>query len=427
MVIKLIEGKVLEKILNYIDKSKDEVILFLRELIRIPSITGEEKEIQEFIASKLRDWGINYDMWFINEDELFKSSYAEKIKLPYKDRPMLVGIVRGEGEGKSLIFNGHVDVIPAGLRSSWNYNPFEGVIVGDKMYGRGASDMKSGITAFTMAVKLLLDLNIKPLGNIYLHYVIDEEYSSNGTLAAILRGYIADGAINAEASDMEIQPAVSGSMWFKIKVKGKTASMSRIWEGINAIEQAFKVYNAIKRLYEIRVLEKKHPLYPDPRGALALFVGILNSGSYPSVIPDEAEIRGRMGLLPNESISEAINELSNFILKYCDLDPWLKYNPPEVVQEGYAGEGVEIPIDHPLVSTLVKSYKDALKTEPIIKGHEGATDMRILMKMGIPTVCFGPGTITQMHAYNEWVYLKDLINATKTMATMIINWCGYHQ
>jgi len=417
--------KVLRKVLNHIDNSKDEIISFLRDLIRIPSVTGEERGIQEFIASKLKDWGLGYDMWFIDEAELSKHPLAEKVKLPYKDRPMLVGIVKGCGGGRSLAFNGHIDVIPPGPLSSWKFDPFGGVIDGYKIYGRGASDMKSGVAAYTMAAKLLLEADVHPLGNVYLHYVIDEEYSSNGTLAALLRGYVADGAVNAEASDMEVQPAVSGSMWFKIKVRGKTASMSRVWEGVNVIEQAYKVYDAVKKLYEIRVSEKKHPLYPDNRGVLALFIGMFNAGSYPSAIPDEAELRGRMGLLPGESIGDAISELRDFILKYSMLDPWLKYNPPEIVQEGYAGEGVEVPMDHPIVSTIVNAYTSALGVKPIVKGHEGATDMRILMKMNIPTVCFGPGTITQMHAYNEWVDLRNVVNAVKVMATMIIDWCGF--
>ncbi|MCS7386675.1 MAG: ArgE/DapE family deacylase [archaeon GB-1867-005] len=416
--------EIIEKIVSKIDESKNEIIKFLQEIIRIPSITGQEKDIQEFIASQLKEWGINYDMWIINENELLKSPLAEKPKIPYKNRPMLTGIVKGTGGGKSLLFNGHVDVIPPGPKESWKYDPFEAVVEEDYLYGRGASDMKSGIAAYTMAVKLILDAGFKPKGDIYMHYVIDEEYTSNGTLAALLRGYKADGAINAEASDMEIQPAVSGSMWFTVEVKGKTASMSRIWKGVNAIEQAYKVYEAVKKLYEIRIKEKKHPLYPDPKGVLALFIGILNAGTYPSAIPDKAVLKGRMGLLPGETIESAFNELKDFILNYSKTDPWLRFNPPIIRQEGYAGEGAEISVQHPVVQSLINSYRAALNMDPIIKGHEGATDMRILMKMGVPTVCFGPGTITQMHAYNERVKVSDVIRATKVMATMIVEWCG---
>ena len=415
----------IEKVVKKVDEMRSEIVTFLQDIIRIPSITGQEKELQEFIASKLKEWGIKYDMWEISEGELLKHPLAEKPKIPYKGRPMLVGIVKGTGGGKSLAFNGHIDVIPPGPRESWKYDPFGAVIKDDYLYGRGASDMKSGVAAYTMAVKAILDAGFMPRGDVYMHYVIDEEYTSNGTLAALLKGYKADGAINAEASDLEIQPAVSGSMWFTVEVRGKTASMSRIWEGVNAVEQGYKVYEAIKKLYEIRIREKKHPLYPDPRGVLALFIGMFEAGTYPSAIPDKAVLRGRMGLLPGETIESAFNELKSFILKYAETDPWLKFNPPEVRQEGYAGEGVEISVNHPIVRTIIDSYKKSLGIEPVVKGHEGATDMRILIKMGVPTVCFGPGTITQMHAYNEWVKVSDVIKAVKVMAVAILKWSDF--
>ena len=418
------KNEAIESVLQKIDSMRSEIVEFLQDIIKIPSITGQEKEIQEFIASKLKEWGVKYDMWEIDEVELVKNPLAEKPKASYKGRPMLVGIVEGTGGGRSLIFNGHIDVIPPGPKESWKYDPFGAVIKDGYLYGRGASDMKSGVAAYTMAVKAILDSGFTPKGNIYMHYVIDEEFTSNGTLAALMRGYVADGAINAEASDLEVQPSVSGSMWFTVEVKGKTASMSRIWEGVNAIEKGYKVYEAIRELYNKRLKTKKHPLYPDPRGALALFIGVFSAGSYPSAIPDKAVLRGRMGLLPEESVESAIRELKEFIYEYVKDDEWLKNNLPEVRQEGYAGEGAEVPVSHPIVQTVINSYRKALGAKPVVKGHEGATDMRVLIKMGIPTVCFGPGTITQMHANNEWVRIEDVIRAVKVMAVHIIEWSG---
>jgi len=412
------------QVLQRIDSMKNEIIRFLQDIIKIPSVTGQEKEVQEFIASKLKEWGIRYDMWEINKDELLKNPLAERPKTSYKNRPMLVGIVKGVGGGRSLIFNGHVDVIPPGPREAWRYDPFSAVVSNGYLYGRGASDMKSGVAAYTMAVKAVLDSGYMPAGDVYMHYVVDEEFTSNGTLAALMRGYSADGAVNAEASDLEVQPSVSGSMWFTVEVKGKTASMSRIWEGVSAIEKGYKVFEAVRELYNMRLKTKKHPLYPDPRGALALFIGVFNAGTYPSALPDKAILKGRMGLLPRESVESAIRELRNFIHDYVKGDDWLRNNLPEVKQEGYAGEGAEVPVEHPIVQTLVNSYYRALGVKPIIRGHEGATDMRVLIKMGVPTVCFGPGTITQMHANNEWVRVEDVIKAVKVMAVHLIEWSG---
>ncbi len=416
--------EVVGRILRNVDSSREVIVRFLQDLISFPSVSGNERDLQLYIASKLREWGISYDMWEVDESELRGNPFFETPAIPYRGRPMLVGSVKGVGGGKSLAFNGHVDVIPPGPREAWRHDPFSGFIEDDRLYGRGASDMKSGVAAYTMAVKILLDSGFRPMGNIYMHYVIDEEYTSNGTLSALLRGYGADGAVNAEASDLEVQPSVSGSMWFTVEVPGRTASMSRIWEGVNAIEKGCKVCEAIRRLYEVRVSSKKHPLYPDARGVLALFLGVFNSGTFPSAVPDKAVLKGRMGLLPGESVSTAINELRDFIHEYLKDDEWLKNNPPVVRQEGYAGEGVEIPVNHPLTQSLAKSFEAALGMKPVIKGHEGASDMRTLVRMGVPTVCFGPGTVAQMHAVNEWVNVEDLIKAVKVMAVHIVEWSG---
>jgi len=419
-------GTALSRVLREVDRQREEIVGFLRELLRIPSVTGNERDIQNFISSKLREWGIRYDMWEIDEEALLSHPLAEKPSISYRGRPMLVGIVRGAGGGRSLVFNGHVDTVPAGDRASWTHDPFGGEVVGDLVYGRGASDMKAGVAAYTMAVKAVLDAGITPKGDVFMHYVVDEENTSNGTLAAVLRGYVGDGAVNAEASNLEVQPAVSGSMWFSIYVRGRSASMSRPHLAVNAIEQAFKVYEAVKRLYEIRVRERRHPLYPDVRGVLSLFIGMVTSGHTPSVIPDRAVLRGRMGLLPGETIESAISELRDYILRFAELDPWLRYNPPEVRQEGYAAEGAETPVEHPLVQALIQSYKDSLGREPVVKGHEGASDMRLLVKVGVPTVCFGPGLIEQMHAaVDEHVRASYLINSVKVMSALILRWCGF--
>ena len=124
VVINLNVNEAIERVVRKIDEMHDEIVLFLKEIISIPSITGEEKEIQHFIASRLKEWGIDYDLWEIDENELLKHPLAEKPKISYKGRPMLVGVLRGVGGGRSLAFNGHIDVIPPGPKSSWKHDPF---------------------------------------------------------------------------------------------------------------------------------------------------------------------------------------------------------------------------------------------------------------------------------------------------------------
>jgi acetylornithine deacetylase len=132
-----------------------------------------------------------------------------------------------------------------------------------------------------------------------------------------------------------------------------------------------------------------------------------------------------MGVLPNEDPREVQRTFIEHIGKIADRDPWLKNHKPEVVFTGYMGEPAEIPPDHPICKTVEASFEEATGRRAVVKGHEGCTDSRLLIKHAeTPTVIFGPGTITQMHAADEWVKIDDLIDSVKTMALTIVNWCG---
>jgi acetylornithine deacetylase len=413
-----------DTVLKHIEKSRDEIIGFLQQLIRIPSVTEHEAEVQKFIAERVEQVGIHVDLWEPNLEELRKAPGYVPVKVGYEGRPNLVGVLKGRGGGRSLIFNGHVDVIPPEPRAAWTLDPWAGEIREGKIYGRGASDMKSGLASMIMAAKAIIDSGIKLNGDVMLETVIDEEYSGNGTLACVLRGYRADAAISCEMSDLQIQPAATGSMWFEILVRGRSASMSRIWEAVSAIEKGYRIVRAISDFESMRIADRRHPLYPDTRGSLACFPGMFLSGTYPSSPPDLCLIRGRMGTLPGETVEGSQREFIEFIQRSASCDPWLRSNPPEIKFAGYCGEPAEIPADHPICTTLIESFRRCTGENPIVRGHDGCTDARILIRYGIPTVIFGPGTITQMHATNEWARVDDVITATKVDALAMMQWCG---
>lgn len=414
-----------KSVVKIVNQRRNEIIKFLRSLINIRSVTGKEKDIQKFIAGKLKEMGLQVDVWEPNLEDLRKHPGYVPVEIGYENRPNVVGIYKGSDEGRSLLFNGHVDVIPAEPKTAWKHDPWEGIVEEGKVYGRGASDMKSGLAAMTMALKCVLEAGVKLKGNVILEYVVDEELSGHGTLDCVLRGYRADAGISCEASDLEVQPAATGSMWFEVKVPGKSASMSRIWEAISAIEKGYRIYRAISDHQTIRLMEKRHPLYPDPRGSLACFAGMFHAGTYPSSPPDLCVIKGRMGVMPNEDPKEVKEAFIKYIENVAKTDPWLRKHLPDIRFRGYYAEPAEIPPNHPICEAVIKSFKEATGRIPVIKGHEGATDARFLIKYGAtPTVIFGPGTITQMHATDEWVKVDDLITAVKVLALTIMNWCG---
>jgi len=414
------------RIIESIDRKKDNIIKFLRELISFPSVTGSELKIQQFIVKKLKEMDLKIDMWEPVHSELKKHPAYIPVKNEYTNRPNLVGIYKGSGNGKSLLFNGHVDVIPAKPLSAWNHNPWSGDIQGDRLYGRGASDMKSGLAVMTMALDILVKLGVKLKGNIILEYTVDEEQSGNGTLACVMRGYKADAGICCETSSMHIQPACIGRIWFEITVKGKPAGIQRAWEGVNAIDKGYAVMNTVSDFGEKRINKLSHPLYPNVRNALPCMVSVFRSGSFPSSFPDTCLLKGSFATLPGEDTNIVKQNFIKHILSFSKKDFWLKNNPPMIKFTGYCGEPAEISKNHPIVNALNKKYYSVMGKKAQITGREGAADIRYLIKYGeTPTTIFGPGLTKLMHSTDEYVKISDLISATKILALTILEWCGY--
>jgi acetylornithine deacetylase len=415
-----------QQVLEWIDRRRDYLIDFLGNLIAFPSVTGEELEIQKFIARHLEAMGLEVDMWEPDHEELKKHPAYLPSERGYKDRPNVVGKYRGTGKGRSLLFNGHVDVIPSGPPDAWEHPPWAGENEGDRLYGRGASDMKSGLAAMTMAIESLIHLKVRLKGDVILEYTVDEEATGNGTLACVLKGYRADAGICCETSSLHVQPACIGRIWFEIQVRGKPAGIQRRWEGINAIEKGYFLVQAVSNLEKIRIDELSHPLYPDKMGSLPCMVGVFQSGSFPSAFPDTCLLKGSIATLPGEETNQVKASFVNHIQTFSKTDPWLKDHLPEVRFIGYCGDPAEIPPDHPIVLTMSKKFRHIMGREPQITGRQGAADIRYLIKYGqTPTVIFGPGLTEQMHANNEWVDTRDLVTATKILALTIMDWCGY--
>jgi acetylornithine deacetylase len=416
-----------ELVLHHVDKNREELVGFLRKLVSIPSVTGQEGEIQGFIADFLKErLNIKADVWEPSLEELKKHPGYVPVDRGYEGRPNVVGVYRGAGGGRSLLFNGHVDVIPVGDESTWSHHPWKAEVKHGVVYGRGASDMKSGLASYTFALLSLLDAGVKLKGDVILEYTVDEELSGNGTLAAVLRGYRADAGISGETSSMNIQPACIGRIWFEIEVRGTPVGVQRKWSGVNAIHKGYKIVQAIDDFEQIRFAEVSHPLYPDIREAIPCLVGVFEAGSYPSAFPDKCLLKGSLATVPNEDSDTVKRKLREYIETVAKADPWLRNHPPELRFKGYFAEPSEIPLDSPIVKTLSSVYRRVLSEEPVISGRLGAADTRFLNKYGqTPTVIFGPGLTEQMHAVNEHVPIENVVNAAKIMALTMVEWCGY--
>src|SRR4051794_16756465 len=197
----LMSADIRHKVLQTIDANRENAIAFLQKMISIPSVTGDEANIQKFLASHLQGLGLKVDLWETNWEELKKHPAYRPVERGYEGRPNIVATLQGADGGRSLLLNGHTDVIPVGGGEGWSDNPWSATIKNGRMYGRGTADMKSGVASHIMAVECLMAAGMKPKGDVYINVVIDEEVSGHGTLDTVIRGYKADAGISGETSD----------------------------------------------------------------------------------------------------------------------------------------------------------------------------------------------------------------------------------
>jgi acetylornithine deacetylase len=414
-----------QAILDTIDRNRDRAVAFLQKMIAIPSVTGDEAAIQRFVADYLKGIGLDVDMWETDWEALKKHPGYRPVDRGYEGRPNIVATRKGTGGGKSLLLNGHTDVIPVGNGEGWSDDPWSASIKDGRIYGRGSADMKSGVASHIMAVELLAAAGVKLRGDVLINVVIDEEVSGHGTLDTVIRGYKADAGISGETSDLAVQPACIGRIWFEIAIEGKPAGIQKRYEGVSGIELGYKIVKAVQALEDRRVATVKHPLYPNALDSLPCIIGSFSAGNYPSAFPATALLRGSIGTVPGEDHEGVKRSLVEQIARAAAEDEWMKDHPPVVRFVGYDAQASEIPRDHPIVELVSKNYEEVTGKKPEISGRQGAADTRFLNEYGAtPTVIFGPGSTAVMHSNDEWVSIDDYITAIKVMALSIHDWCG---
>ena len=405
----------IEKMKKWMEDKKGELASFLQQLVQAPSLPGQEAQAQGIIIEKLKSLGAKVDCWEPGGDMLITHPLFCCPRTHFSGSPNVVGVWKGTGEGKSLILNGHIDVVPPGDLAQWDEDPFSGKIRQGKMYGRGVTDMKGGLVAMLYAVQCLQEMGVPLKGDVIFQSVIEEERGGAGTLAAFLRGYQGDGAIIPEPTDLKIFPKQQGSMWFRIGIKGKSAHGGTRYEGISAIEKSYLVMEAIGQLEE-----KRNARAPIP---IPINVGTIEGGNWPSSVPDHVEITGRMGVAPSEDLVDAQQELNHAISSI--EDEWLQENPPVLQWYGARWHPGNLPAHHPLEETLVQSFKEVLGKDPVIQASPWGTDGGLLNKAGgIPVLIFGPGKTGVAHYPNEHIELDQVGTCAVVIARMIMDWCN---
>ncbi len=365
------------------------------------------------------------EMWEIEPSKLEQApGYGVMADRDLSDLPVVIGKLKGAGKGKSLILNGHYDVVSPGELENWHHDPFEGVVEDNKIYGRGACDMKGGIAAMIKAVEFIQRAGVRLNGDITLESVPDEEGSLMGTLACCQRGYKADAAIIPEPTDFNTLVAMRGYLAGKITVLGRGGHAEITqphWKeggAVNAISKAIRIIQALEDLTEEwRTRPDTQHRLLDPNHIVPT---VIHGGKWAISYPEKVEIQFTSNFIPGTEYIQ--KEIEERIMSVAATDPWLKENPPSI--ETFWAYGAEIDENTPIAQTAMEAANDlGVKSKSV--GMGSLTDgVHLINYSKIPTISIGTAEQTA-HGANEFVDIDELTALTKILALSILRWCGH--
>ncbi|KAA0550117.1 peptidase [Bacillus sp. BGMRC 2118] len=404
---------------------RNSTIRLLQRLVQEKSVSGNESPAQAIIIEKLREIGQSIDIWEPNYAKLQQHPFFVSPRSTFLGSSNVVGIKKGSGGGKSILLNGHIDVVPEGDTSQWEYDPYSAEVKDGMMFGRGTSDMKGGTVALLLAIEVINDLNISLKGDIIFQSVIEEESGGAGTLAAITRGYTADAAIIPEPTNMKIFPKQQGSMWFRLTVRGKSAHGGTRYEGVSAIDKSILVIKSMHDLEERRNERINDPLYHNIPIPVPINIGKISGGSWPSTVADEVILEGRIGVAPEESMDEVKREVERQMQSLAAQDEWFEEHPVELTWFGAKWVPGTLDLNHEALMTLTECFEEVTKNKPVIEASPWGTDGGLFTQVAnIPTIVFGPGKTEVAHHPNEYIEIDKILETAEIMVHMIVNWCN---
>ncbi|MCZ6695505.1 MAG: ArgE/DapE family deacylase [Acidobacteria bacterium] len=401
---------------------RDDLIDLTRQLVRYPSITGEESSAQGFIAGYWRADGLTVEEWVPVREEIERHPAFCDDGLPVARPVVSARFGEAPPDGvHDLILNGHIDVVPAGERKRWSVDPFRAEVRDGAIFGRGSCDMKGGLAASTIAVRACRSLGVVPRRGVLLQSVTGEETGGLGTLSTILRGQRAEAVIITEPTSLALCPVQSGALSFRLRVEGRPTHGATREAGVSAVEKFWPLWEALRNLETRRHERFRHPLYEGRGLAAPLSIGRLLAGNWPSTVPEEAIAEGRYGVFPDEETTAARREFEEAIAAACRADAWLDTHPAGVEWfEGQFEPGATDP-DAAILGRLAEAHRIVTGRDPARHGVPYGSDLRLFTRYGkMPAILYGPGDVRFAHAADERVPIVELETAARVLATLIV-------
>lgn len=406
----------MQEILDAVRSLRDETAGFLCDLIRYPSLPGQEGEAMEYAARRFAELAEVERIPLSNsikQDE----DYADPVPgLDYEGRFNVRARVPGARGGRTLLFNTHIDVVPA---SQGQERPFDPQVAGGVVRGRGACDAKGQAAALFTALAALKRTGRTPPGDVIAHLVVEEEVGGNGTLAMVRRGERADACIVMEPTEMRILSSVRGAVWFRVSCTGKAGHSGRAGDTVSALKMAIQVIGILEN-YHARLLaaSRGFPLFDPYPNPMPITFGKLQAGDWPATAPSRAVVEGVLGLLPNKTRYQVMEEMRQAILDSGDA--WLKEHFR--LDFMYRHDAHVLETGHPLVKGLEACCREAGAGGQVAAMTASCDSWFYNNQLKIPTVVFGPGSLGFAHSNDEQIRLEEIEAGAAVLARFIETW-----
>jgi acetylornithine deacetylase len=398
----------------------------LTELLAIPSVGGTDAEadLQQVLAQRLDRLGMDVDLWGMDLPALAATPGFPGVEVERGEAWGVVGTRPGESDVPALVLQGHVDVVPAGDLAQWRSDPFEPAVVGGRVHGRGACDMKAGVVANLAAMTAIQKSGVRLRDGVALHLVIGEEDGGLGAFGTLARGHTGRACIITEPTSGTLITAAAGALTFTLEVQGKATHASTPYAGASAIDAYLALHWALAALQAERnaVVEPLMREYPVP---YPLVIGRLRAGDWSSSVPDLLVADGRLGLRIEEDPADARRQLEERIAEVSAQDPFLRDHPPVVRWSGGQFAGGHLPAGGPLRDLVQQAHTD-VTGGPVLRerGAPYGSDLRLYAAEGVPTLHYGPGDVRLAHGPDEAVEIDEVVRVTEALVLSTLRACG---
>lgn len=384
--------------------NQEDVVDVTEKLIEIES-HKESVHRESAVAYWIRDFFKGHDI----------ESWTEEI---YPNRPNIYArIGQSDKSYKSIMFNGHIDTVPAyTMKSAFQPEKKE-----NNLYGRGAVDMKGAIAAMMIVMVTIKRYHPNLAGEVIFAGVIDEEEKAQGARHIVDSGELtADFAIVGEPTELKIMPAHKGMEWIEVAFHGKSSHGSTPNAGINAVYHASEFIRLMRENLLPELEKREHPILGRPTLNLGKVIG----GSDPNVVPDECFLQFDRRWLSEESTESIIGEFNNLIQLQKKTNPFIEVSVRRMSEATGYHPPLDTPFDHWGVKMLEKGVKALFDRNPEVKIFPGWSDGAQLANGGIPSVVCGPGSLEDAHSGSEKINVNELLHAAMLYTYLALDITG---